>query len=50
MGCRTAQGYLFSRPVSGDRILEQLAEPHGPAGTAALAPVPLSSVRTSRAG
>jgi diguanylate cyclase (GGDEF)-like protein len=50
MGCRTAQGYLFSRPVSGDRILEQLAAPQGHGTTGDLASVRLSRARTPRAG
>jgi diguanylate cyclase (GGDEF)-like protein len=48
MGCRTAQGYLFSRPVSGERILELLTAPAGSGG--APARVPYLRARPPRAG
>jgi diguanylate cyclase (GGDEF)-like protein len=41
MGCRTAQGYLFSPPMPGDAILERLAAPDG----SGRAPVPFPRVR-----
>jgi EAL domain-containing protein (putative c-di-GMP-specific phosphodiesterase class I) len=50
MGCRTAQGYLFSRPVPGDRILEQLAAPNEPGATTPQASVPLPRAQPPRAG
>ncbi len=50
MGCRTAQGFLFSRPVPGDQILERLAAPHEPGATPPQPPVPFSRTRPPRAG